>query len=84
MTTLRVEIDNKKSEKAVLAVLQALGVRYQVEGEESVPAENPSPSGDKWFRDPENTTKVKAGIADIEAGRVTRIEDVNKLWESVL
>ncbi|WP_257666832.1 hypothetical protein [Parapedobacter tibetensis] len=69
MTTPRVEIDYKKSEKAVLAVLKALGVRYQVEEEESATAENPSPSGDKWFLDPENMAKVKAGIADVEAGR---------------
>jgi len=33
MTTLKVNIDNKKSEKAVKAVLDALGLSYQVQSE---------------------------------------------------
>ncbi|MGK6350329.1 hypothetical protein [Parapedobacter sp. DT-150] len=84
MTTLRVEIKNKQSEKVVLAVLKALDLRYQVENGASATAENPSPSGDKWFLDPENMALVEKGIADVKAGRVTRIEDVKKLWESIL
>ncbi|WP_257669631.1 hypothetical protein [Parapedobacter tibetensis] len=31
MTTLRVDIDNKKSEKVVLAVFEALGLNYKIE-----------------------------------------------------
>lgn len=69
MTTLRVEISNKKSEKVVLAVLKALDLRYQVEDKAFTTTENPSPSGDKWFLDPENIAMIEKGIADIKAGR---------------
>ncbi len=31
--------------------------------------ENPSPSGDSWFDDPENMASVRRGIEDIKAGR---------------
>ncbi len=31
--------------------------------------ENPSPSGDPWFNDPENVASVKRGLDDIKAGR---------------
>ncbi len=31
MATLRIDIDNKKSEKIVLAVVEALGLPYQLE-----------------------------------------------------
>ncbi len=32
-------------------------------------SENPSPSGDPWFNDPENIASVKRGMEDIKAGR---------------
>ena len=32
-------------------------------------SENPSPSGDPWFNDPENIASVNRGIEDIKAGR---------------
>lgn len=31
--------------------------------------ENPSPSGDPWFADPENIASVKRGIAEMKAGK---------------
>lgn len=31
--------------------------------------ENPSPSGDEWFNDPENMKEVQQGIADMKAGK---------------
>lgn len=31
--------------------------------------ENPSPSGDPWFNDPENVASVKRGMDDIKTGR---------------
>jgi hypothetical protein len=34
---------------------------------------NPSPSGDPWFDDPRNMEDVERGIADVKAGRVTRV-----------
>ena len=32
-------------------------------------SENPSPSGDPWFDDPENLASVRRGIEDAKAGR---------------
>ena len=32
-------------------------------------SENPSPSGDPWFDDPENMASVRRGIEDLKAGR---------------
>lgn len=32
-------------------------------------SENPSPSGDPWFDNPENMESVKRGIAEIKAGK---------------
>lgn len=32
-------------------------------------SENPSPSGDPWFNDPENMASVRRGIAEMEAGK---------------
>jgi len=31
--------------------------------------ENPSPSGDPWFNDPENLASVNRGIAELKAGK---------------
>lgn len=38
MTTLTVRIDNEKSEKAIKAVLEALGLEYQIDKAEEIPA----------------------------------------------
>ena len=35
--------------------------------------ENPSPSGDKWFDDPENMAVVMRGIEDAKAGRCREV-----------
>lgn len=32
--------------------------------------ENPSPSGDPWFNDPENIASANRGIEDMKAGKV--------------
>ncbi len=32
-------------------------------------SENPSPSGDSWFDDPENMASVKRGIEEMKAGK---------------
>ncbi|MDE5693507.1 MAG: hypothetical protein K2I09_06270 [Duncaniella sp.] len=32
-------------------------------------SENPSPSGDPWFNDPENMASVKRGIDEMKAGK---------------
>lgn len=31
--------------------------------------ENPSPSGDSWFNDPENIASVNRGIQELKAGK---------------
>jgi PHD/YefM family antitoxin component YafN of YafNO toxin-antitoxin module len=46
-------------------------------------SENPSPSGDTWFDDPENMASVMRGIADVKAGRVTKIEDAKNIWKNI-
>lgn len=32
-------------------------------------SENPSPSDDPWFNDPENMASVKRGVAEMKAGK---------------
>ncbi len=46
MTTLTVNIDNKKTEKAVKAVLEALGLKYNVE-QDAKPAQRPLNKAEK-------------------------------------
>jgi hypothetical protein len=41
MTKLTVNIDNSKSEKVILAVIQALGLSYEVENNATLIAERP-------------------------------------------
>ena len=45
--------------------------------------ENPSPSGDPWFDDPENIAMVKRGIEDAKAGRYREVtvEEIRKMLE---
>lgn len=44
-------------------------------------SENPSPSGDTWFDNAENTASVKRGLEDIEAGRyrVHSMDEIRKI-----
>lgn len=43
--------------------------------------ENPSPSGDPWFNDPENMASVLRGLDDLKAGRgrAYSMEEINEL-----
>ncbi|MDR2979680.1 MAG: prevent-host-death protein [Bacteroidales bacterium] len=43
--------------------------------------ENPSPSGDPWFDNPENLAHVLQGIEDAKAGRVVKMstDDVKSM-----
>ena len=41
MTRLAVNIDNRKSEKVILAVVHALGLSYEVDSTETLDAEKP-------------------------------------------
>lgn len=61
------KIENGSEDVSILTigrVLRALGYPAQL-----VLYENPSPSGDPWFNDPENIASVNRGIEDIKAGR---------------
>ncbi|MDE6509809.1 MAG: hypothetical protein K2K99_06385 [Muribaculaceae bacterium] len=44
-------------------------------------SENPSPSGDPWFNDPENMASVQRGIAEMKAGksRAYSMEEIREL-----
>lgn len=44
-------------------------------------SENPSPSGDPWFADPENMASVARGIAEMKAGkgRAYSMEEIRSL-----
>ena len=44
-------------------------------------SENPSPSGDKWFDDPENMASVKRGVEQMRSveGRTYSMEEIKNL-----
>lgn len=44
-------------------------------------SENPSPSGDPWFNDPENMASVQRGIAEMKAdkSRAYSMEEIREL-----
>jgi hypothetical protein len=44
-------------------------------------SENPSPSGDPWFDDPENMASVRRGIEEMKAGkgRIYTMEEIRTL-----
>lgn len=44
-------------------------------------SENPSPSGDPWFNDPENIASLNRGIAEMKAGkgRAYSMEEIREL-----
>ena len=44
-------------------------------------SENPSPSGDKWFDDPENMASVQRGVAEMKAGKgkAYSMDEIRKL-----
>ena len=43
--------------------------------------ENPSPSGDPWFNDPDNMASVMRGVAEMKAGkgRAYSMDEIRKL-----
>lgn len=45
-----------------ILITKANGVAVMVD-------ENPSPSGDPWFNDPENIASLNRGIAELKAGK---------------
>ena len=68
MDTLIVQPKNKKQLLAVEAVLNALNVAFKK----------------KTRYDEEFAKQIASGEDDIKNGRVTRIKDVQNIWESIL
>lgn len=58
------KVFNALGEPAAIILANADGEKWRI------PLyENPSPSGDPWFNDPENMASVRRGMEDIKAGR---------------
>lgn len=63
---------------SILAVSQGMSLKAYAEKllaakasqVEIIVRENPSPSGDAWWNNPENTAIVDRGVADAENGRI--------------
>lgn len=68
METLIVQPKNKKQLLAVEAVLQALNVTFKKEKSYSIAFIN----------------EIAKGEEDIKNGRLTRVKDVQNIWESIL
>ena len=77
MERITIELKSKSKREMLLKILDAVGIPYSDQ-------QNPSPSGDKWFLESDNVRLIDKGIADIKAGRVTKIKDVDNIWESIL
>lgn len=77
MERITIELKSKSKRDMLLKILDAVGIPYSNE-------KNPSPSGDRWFLESKNIELLEKGIADVKAGRVSRVEDVNNIWESIL
>ncbi|MBD5210081.1 MAG: hypothetical protein HDS54_06155 [Barnesiella sp.] len=46
-------------------------------------SENPSPSGDTWFNDPENMASVQRGVAEMKEGKgkAYSMDEIRKLLD---
>lgn len=77
MERITIELKSRSKREMLLKILDAVGIPYSDQ-------RNPSPSGDKWFLESGNIELLDKGIADLKAGKVDEIKDVNNLWESIL
>lgn len=68
MTTLTIHLDNEKSELAIKAVLDALGVKYDEEGEQSA------------FPD-HVVAGIRKSQEDLKAGRVKDYKGLNAILD---
>ena len=68
METLIVQPKNKKQLVAIEAVLNVLNVTFRKESNYNT----------------EFADEIKKGEEDVKNGRVTRIKDVQNIWESIL
>jgi hypothetical protein len=80
METLIFKPKNIEQLNALKIFAKAFNVPFLTANDE----QNPSPSEDEWFLEPNNLKQVEAGVADIKAGRTTRIKDAKNIWESIL
>jgi hypothetical protein len=72
MTTLTVEIDKEQDLAAVEAVLNKMGLKFHIDGDDE----------DEWSDLPEEAIEgIKAGLADVEAGRVHTLEEFKILMD---
>lgn len=67
-------------ERLIEEVLIDAGKKFKIEVRSTNP-NNPSPSGDPWWDDPENVAMVERGIEDVKAGRCTvmSMEEIEKM-----
>lgn len=80
MESLIIYPQSQKDLKIIKAFLKAIEIPFEKLKDKSLP-QNPSPSGDPWFDNPENLAMVEKGFEDVKAGRVQEVtlEDVKKL-----
>jgi hypothetical protein len=79
MTTLTVNIDNKKSEKAVKAVLDALGLSYNVEAK---PTDMPRPLNKAELRIYKRLKRSFEQIKLYEEGKI-ELRDARQLLDEL-
>ncbi|UOE39727.1 hypothetical protein MTP09_07275 [Chryseobacterium suipulveris] len=65
MRTIKVRYRTRKQLSTPKKVLEALD--FEIEEDFQIP----SPSGDKWFENPENLKLIDKGISDLKEGRKT-------------
>lgn len=68
MTTLTVNIEDKKTEKAVKAVLEALGLNYEIDRNSSTVHK---PQTVEQYN-----TDLERGLSEIESGKFTTASDL--------
>jgi len=74
MTTITVEINKEQDLPALEAVLSKMGLKFHIEEDD-----------DEWGNLPESVIEsIKAGLADIEAGRTVSHEEAMARMSKVL
>lgn len=68
MERITIELKSKRKKETLTKILDALKIPY-------VENKNPSPSGDKWFLEPENIAEIEKGLADVKAGRAVPLTE---------
>jgi hypothetical protein len=66
-------------EKVICSARKNGGFVKKTEKVRSTNPDNPSPSGDTWFDDPENLRSVYKGVREMREGKGVRLEDCESL-----